>query len=151
VDVESLVDLMADQIGGETGFVEWADEIVEGWREELVISELLRGSRSLVDAPGYLVCMASERLLRGAHWRYEGGRTTFSVRLPDLAEASPALKALLGAVLARLAASPQDGRFDVRFEGVDGPELIVFGETESQPAIDDALGESRLHRAALIA
>jgi len=151
VDVESLVGLMAEQLGGETGFVEWADEIVEGWRGLAPIDDLVRAGRALVDAPGYMVSMASDRLVRDASWRYEGGRAAFSVRLQGLAESSPALKTLVGAVLVRLAALPSDRPFDIRFEGVDGPELVVFGELESDGAESDTLGESRLHRAALVA
>jgi hypothetical protein len=150
-DVESLVALMAEQLGGETGLVEWADEIVSGWREESSIDGLLRAGRSLVDAPGYIVSMASDLLIRTANWRYEGSRTTFSVRVKGVGDASPVLKTLLGAVLARLAALARDRRFDVRFEGVDGRNLVVFGEIESEGVDVDPLGESRLHRAALIA
>jgi len=150
-DVESLVGLMAEQLGGEPGFVEWADEIAEGWRGLSSIDDLVRAARGLIDAPGYMVSMASDRLLRDAGWCYEGGRAAFSVRLQGLSESSPALKTLVGAVLARLAARASDRPFDIRFEGVDGPDLVVFGELESDGSASDPLGESRLHRAALVA
>jgi uncharacterized protein with ACT and thioredoxin-like domain len=64
-----------------------------------------------------------------------------------MAEVSPALKALLGATLARLAAGADARALDVRFDGIDGDELVVFGELEMG---DASLAESRLHRAALI-
>jgi hypothetical protein len=147
-DVEGLVVLAAEQIGGETGFVEWAEEIVECWREAEPIEGLMRASRSLADAPGFIVSQVSEILVRNADWLYDGGRLAFSVRLRGMSEASPALKSFLGALLARIAIASRDRDFDVRFEGIDGDDLVIFGEA---PSDDDADGESRLHQAALIA
>jgi hypothetical protein len=147
-DVEGLLSLVAEQIGGETGLVEWAEDLVECWQDEAPIEDLLRAGRSLADAPGFVVSQASELLIRNADWTYDGGRSAFSVRLRGLGDASPALKALLGALLARLAMAPRDRDFDVRFDGIDSDDLIVFGEALSA---DDPNEESRLHRAALIA
>jgi hypothetical protein len=147
-DVEGLVGLAAEQIGGDTGLVEWAQSLVEGWQREAPIENLIRGSRSLTDAPGFVVSQASELLVRDADWIYDGGRSTFSVRLRGMGDASPALKVLLGALLARLAMAPSGRDFDVRFDGVESDELVVFGEAVSS---DDPDEESRLHQAALIA
>ncbi len=146
-DVEGLIGLAAEQIGGETGLVEWADEIVGDWLMETSIDTLMTGAREIVDGPGYVVSQASELILRESRWRYDGGRNGFSVRLCGLASASPALKALLGSTLARLAAVADAREIDVRFDGIDGDELVVFGELERG---DSTLAESRLHRAALI-
>lgn len=147
-DVEGLVGLIAEQTGGETGLVEWAEELVEGWRNEALIDDLIRRGQSLVDAPGFVVSQATELLVRDADWHYDGGRSTFSVRLCGLGDASPALKALIGALLARLAMASRGRDFEVRFDGVDGDDLVVFGEALSG---NDSKEESRLHQAALIA
>jgi len=147
-DVEGLIGLVSDHIGGETGLVEWAGDLVECWQDEAPIEDLIRGARALTDTPGFLVSQASELLVRDADWVYDGGRAAFSVRLRGLKETSPIVKALLGAVLAALARVPQGRDFDVRFDGVEGDELIVYGEAM---AVDDGEGESRLHQAALIA
>jgi hypothetical protein len=148
-DVESLVGLVAEQIGGETGLVEWADEIVLGWREKAVIQNLVKAGRSLTDSPGFVVSQASALFLRDADWHYDGGRSSFNVRLGGMGELSPALKALIGALLARLAIMPTDLDFDVRFDGVDGGDLVVFCEIVGQESNEG--GEGRLHQAALIA
>lgn len=147
-DVEGLVGLAAEQIGGDTGLVEWAQALVDDWQDEAPIEDLIRGSQSLADAPGFVVSQASELLVRNADWIYDGGRSTFSVRLRGMGDASPALKVLLGALLARLAMTSGGRDFDVRFDGVESDELVVFGEAVSG---DDSSGESRLHQAALIA
>lgn len=146
-DVEGLIALAAEQLGGETGIVEWADEIVADWLLEAEVEGLMAQSRAIVDGPGFVVSQASELLVRESVWRYDGGREGFSVRLLGMAEVSPALKALLGATLARLAAGACARALDVRFDGIDGDELVVFGELEMG---DASLAESRLHRAALI-
>jgi hypothetical protein len=39
--------------------------------------------------------------------------------------------------------------FDVRFDGIDGDDLVIFGEAPD--GTDDGQGESRLHQAALVA
>ena len=148
-EVESLVALVAEQLGGETGLVEWADEIVCGWQSETSIENLIHVSRELVDSSGFVVSQVSELIMRDADWAYEGGPTSFSVRLSRMGDVSPALKALIGALLARLAATPTDLDFDVRFDGIDGDDLVVFGEVVGSN--DDGQGESRLHQAALIA
>jgi len=148
-DVEGLIGLAAEQIGGETGVVEWADEIVLGWQEKAAIENLVKAGRSLTDSPGFVVSQASALFLREADWHYGGGRSSFNVRLGGMSEVSPALKALIGALLARLAMMPTDLDFDVRFDGVDGGDLVVFGEIAGQE--NDEGGEGRLHQAALIA
>ncbi len=152
-DVEGLVALVADQLGGETGLVDWADALVADWIDEPEIAEILASGHRLVDGPGYVVGRASERLVRHSTfpaWQYEGGRTRFSVRLEGVAAVGPALKALVGAILARLAAASDVRSFDVRFEGVDVGSLVVFGEL-ADDTVDQGSPESRLARAALVA
>jgi hypothetical protein len=145
--VEGFVSLVAEQLGGETGLVELADEIVADWLLDPSFGDLMAQARGLVDGPGFVVSQASERLVRAKGWQYDGGREGFSVRLLGISDASAAFMALLGATLARLAAGADARTFDVRFEGIDADELVVFGELETG---DIALAESRLHRAALI-
>jgi hypothetical protein len=87
-------------------------------------------------------------LVRACDWRYEGGRESFSFFIGGVAEASPELKSLIGACLARLAAAASPREIDARFDGVDGAELVIFGQMKVG---EDALSEGRLHRAALIA
>lgn len=147
-DVEGLVGLVAEQIGGETGLVEWAEDLVECWQDEAPIEDLIRSARSLADAPGFVVSQASELFVRDADWLYDGGRSAFSLRLRGMGDVSPALKALLGALLARLAMASAGRDFDVRFDGIDSDDLVVFGEALSE---HDSKQESRLHQAALIA
>ncbi|MAG32692.1 MAG: hypothetical protein CL908_17570 [Deltaproteobacteria bacterium] len=150
-DVEGLVTLVAEQLGGEAGLADWASEIVEGWQGADPVRELVQVARSLVDAPGFVVSQASELLVCEPDWRYDGGRSAFAVRLRGVEAASSSLKALLGALLARLANAVQDLAFDVRFEGVDADELVVFGEIAADGEIEgEELQESRLHRAALV-
>ena len=108
----------------------------------------MHAGRSLPDAPGFLVSQVSEILVRDADWLYDGGRLAFSVRLRGMSDASPAVKSFLGALLAGIAVASKDREFDVRFEGVDHDDLVVFG---GRPVHDDLGRESRLHRAALIA
>lgn len=146
--VENLLELVVAQIGGETGLVEWADEIVDAWQVESPFERLIADGQTLCDGPGFVVSLASQFLLRFADWSYDGGPRAFSVRLNGLGEASSTLKVLLGAVLARLAMTPTDQELDVRFDGVDTDSLIIFGEA---PCCNDLEGDSRLHRAALIA
>ena len=146
-DVEGLVGLIADQLGGEPGIVEWASEVVEEWLVESPIEQLLRSARRLADAPGFVVSQASERLVRDGRWCYEGGGERFMVRLSGIAETSAPFKALVGGTLARLAERAGASAFDVRFDGIDGDELVIFGELECG---DRSLAESRLQRAALI-
>lgn len=148
-DVENLVGLAAEQIGGETGLVEWADEIVSDWQAEASIEDLIHAGRGLADSPGFVVSQVSGLIVRDADWIYDGGRNSFSVRLRGLGDVSPALKALIGALLARLAVAPTNLDFDVRFDGIDGDDLVVFGEAPD--GSDDGRGVSRLHQAALIA
>ena len=147
-DVEGLVGLVAEQIGGETGLVEWAQDLIESWQDEAPIDNLIRGGQSLADAPGFVVSQACELLVRDADWLYDGGRSAFAVRLRGMSEMSPALKVLLGALLARLATVPDGRDFDVRFDGIDDSDLRIFGEALSGK---DPIQESRLHQAALIA
>ncbi len=146
-DAEGLVAVIADQLGGEPGIVEWAGEVVEEWLLEAPIEQLLRSARRLTDAPGFVVSQTSERLVREGGWHYEGGAERFSVRLSGIGAASTPLKALIGGTLARLAERAGASAFDVRFDGIDGDELVIFGELECG---DRALAEGRLQRAALI-
>ena len=146
---ESLVALASSQVGGETGLVEWAGAIVDHWCESDPFGDWITRSRGLVDGPGFLAAHASEALVREAQWRYEGRGGDFVLRVSGFEAATPELRALLGALLARLAEHAIEGVLDVRFTGVDEAELVVFGESGSQPSADPA-GESRLLRAALV-
>jgi len=146
-DVEGLVAIAADQLGGETGLVDWADELVADWLLEGAVTDLTTAGEGLVDGPGFVVSQASTLLIRGGGWSYEGGARAFQVQLRGLETASVALASLLGACLARLAEAVDLGALDVRFEGVDGDDLVVFGEVGP---VDMGLAESRLHRAALV-
>ncbi len=148
-DVETLVAVVAAQLGGETGLADWAQTIVEGWADEQLFVSILQDARGLVDAPGYVVIQSSKRLIRYSDWQYEGGRDRFSVRLLELETASSDLKALLGALLSRLAEATENGFEEVRFEGVEAAELLVCGERNVPDPIDEK-GESRLHRVALV-
>jgi hypothetical protein len=147
-DVEDLVALVAAQLGGETGLVEWAEEIVREWLGEPFFVDLLGSASRLTDGPGFVASQASGRLVRACEWRYEGGSESFSLHIAGVGEASPALRALIGACLARLAEAGDAREFDVRFDGVAGEELVIFGALE---AGENSLAEGRLHRAALIA
>lgn len=146
---ESLVGLVAEQLGGETGIVDCAHAIAADWMELEAMAPLVEGARTLVDGAGFLVAQASERLLCGTTWRYEGGRSRFVVRLKGLESAGPELKCLLGASLARLVELALAPELDVRFAGVDESELSIFGD-RSEGALRDPARESHLYRAALV-
>ncbi len=148
-DVESLVALVASQVGGDDGLSALADEIVAGWGARPPIAGLLRAARPLVDGPGFVVSQASDWLVVAPDWSYRGGREAFELRIRGLAEASPGLRALLGALLARLAAAGAKRALDVRVQGVDGPELVIAGRAERAGATDPA-EVGRLRRAALV-
>jgi len=147
-DVETLVAVVAGQLGGEAGLAGWAQTVVDGWADEQRVVSILQDARGLVDAPGYVVIESSKRLIRASDWHYEGGRNRFSVRLCGLESASSDLKALLGALLSRLAEATEQGFEDVRFEGGAAADLLVCGERSGVDPIDEE-SESRLHRAAL--
>jgi len=149
-DVEALVSVLSDQLGGGTGIVEWAEEIVDGWALESPFDLVLRQASRLVDGAGYVVSQSSEVLIRNGVWRFEGGRGHFSVRLIGLEAMSADLKTLLGALLSRLAERADCGFDDLRFDGVDGDTLCIFGEGPKIVSIDESSSD-RLHRAALIA
>lgn len=147
-DVESLVALAADQVGGAAGLAELAGEIVPEWRDRMPFAGLVRAARALADGPGFVVSQAAEWLVVAPDWSFTGGRDHFDVRLEGVASASPALKAYLGALLARLAAAAADAATDVRVDGVDRGALRVSGSRALGPVdrSDDAV---RLARAAL--
>jgi hypothetical protein len=151
--VEPLVALLAMQLGGETGLVDWACEIVRDWRDHQAVQDLVARGQALVDGPGFVTTQFAEMLMRGCRWQYEGGADHFSVRLLDVGPATLELKTLIGALLARLVGSAMEGKLDVRFAGVDEPELVVFaergGRAPAGPPMDPAR-EGRLHRAALV-
>jgi hypothetical protein len=136
-DVETLVAVVARQLGGETGLADWAQTIVDGWADEQRVVSILQDARGMVDGPGYAVIQSSKRLIRDSDWRYEGGGDRFSVRLLGLETASPYLKVLLGAILSRIAEATENGFEDVRFEAVDAAELLVFGERSRLDPIDE--------------
>lgn len=150
-DVESLVALVSEQLGGEAALADLAGEVATGWLLRAPFEGLLRAARPLVDGPGFVVSQASEALAVRPDWRYRGGREAFEVQLHGLAAASPALKAYLGTLLARLAraAVPRDRTFDWRVEGIDEGALVVSAVAEASP-IDPAPALSRLRRAALV-
>lgn len=146
-DVEGMVSLVASELGGEAGLVEWAEEVVTGWIEAGTLDALLESARALVDSQGFAVSQASALFVREPAWEYEGNDRGFSVRVRGVAEASPALKALLGGILSRLGRRVSPVSFDVRVEGVDSKDLVIFGEAQDG---EDISAEGRLHRAALI-
>lgn len=147
-DVETLVALVASQVGGEAGLAERADPIVAGWASRAPFASWLRASEALVDGPGFVVSQASEWLVVSPEWTYAGGRDGFEVAVHGLPAASPGLLALLGALLARIAARGSKRALDVRVRGVDGGPLVISGQVPST-ADPDPAEECRLHRAAL--
>lgn len=150
-DVESLVALVAEQLGGEAALADLAGEIATGWLLRAPFEGLLRAARTLPDGPGFVVSQASEWLATAPDWSYTGSRDAFEVRLAGLASASPALKAFFGTLLARLsrASVARERALDGRIEGIDGGALVVSGVLE--PGGADAEGEqARLRRAALV-
>jgi hypothetical protein len=147
-DVETLVAVVAGQLGGETGLADWAQTVVDGWADEQRVVSIRQAARGLVDGPGYVVIQSSKQLIRDSDWHYEGGRNRFSVRLGGLETASSDLRALLGALLSRLAEATENGFEDVRFEAVAATDLLVFGKRNAMDPIDEK-SEIRLHRAAL--
>lgn len=147
-DVESLVALVASQLGGEDALAAWADEIVAAWGSRAPIAGLLRAAPGLVDGPGFVASQASDWLVVAPDWSYAGGEQAFELHIRGLADASPGLRALLGALLARLAAAGSRRALDVRVKGVDGPELVIAGRAAHAAAPDPA-EVSRLRRAAL--
>ncbi|MEZ4333854.1 MAG: hypothetical protein R3F35_19040 [Myxococcota bacterium] len=150
-DVETLVALVAEQLGGEAALSDLAGEIATGWLLRAPFEGLLRAARPLPDGPGFVVSQAAEWLAVRPDWSYSGGRDGFEVRLEGLAAASPALKAYFGGLLARLsrASLPRDRSLDWRIEGVDGGALVVSAVVESGPG-GGAGEQSRLRRAALV-
>ncbi len=148
-DVEALVALMAERLGGEAGLVEGIDELVPDLLLDATVEEVVTAGRRLIDGPGFAASQLCERMVRRVAWSYEGGRESFSLRLEGLEAASPALRAMLGSTLARLAAMADARDYDVRVDGVDGGPLVVFGEVD-RGEDETTLAESRLHRAALI-
>jgi len=148
-DVETLVALVAGQLGGEAALADLAGEIASEWLERSPFDGLLRAGRSLVDGPGFVAGEAAERLVVDPDWHYRGGRDAFALRLDGVAEASPALKALLGALLVRLAGAAAHGPIDLHVEGLDGGPLVVTAALEPLRPRDPG-EESRLHRAALV-
>lgn len=145
----TLVGLVAEQLGGETGLVDCAREIAIGWLDQPPLKELIESARALEDGPGFLLAHASECLLQGGSWQYEGGRGGFSVRLLGLDPAGPELRSLVASSLARLVELALDEDLDVRFSGIDASDLRIFGE-RLRPGLIDPTRASRLHRAALV-
>jgi hypothetical protein len=149
-EAECLVQIVSDQVGGSPGLVEWIETVLDDWSSDPRPAEILAAGRVLVDGAGFVVAQASDCLLRGAQWRFDGGRERFSVRVRGLESMSPESKTLLGALLTRFAEGLADGFEDLRFEGVDDGELCIFGERAMSDTVDGS-SESRLHRAALVA
>lgn len=147
-DVERLVSVAASQLGGETGLVEWAESVADALLAEEEIAAIVASGERLADGAGYAASLASDLLVSDPDWAFEGRPQGFSVTLRGLAQASPGAKALLGACLGRIASAAANVELDVRFEGIDAADLVVFGERASDPA--SSADESRLHRAALV-
>lgn len=147
-DVESLVALVASQRGAEAELAVLADEMVTGWRGHPQLSAWRRAALPLVDGPGFLASQASEWLLVCPDWVYAGGRDGFALELRGLRAATPALRTLVGALVARLTEAGSKSPLDVRVLGIDGDALVIAGRAPNAHAIDPA-EESRLHRAAL--
>ncbi len=148
-DVETLVALVSEQLGGESALSDLAAEIVAVWVTRSPIAGLLRAALPLADGAGFVASQASECLVVAPDWSYEGGRDEFELRIDGLSAASPELRALLGALLARLAVAGSKRALDVRVRGVDDAELVIAGRIASARVADPA-DESRLHRAALV-
>lgn len=148
-DVESFIEVLAEQLGHGAGLVEWAGTVAEEWASDADIVAILAKGDLLIDGTGFAVAELSDLLMRKSRWQFRGSREYFSVSLPGLEDATSDLKALLGALISRLAES-RNGRFDdLRFDGIDSGDFRIFGECSvSTPT--DASVESRLHRAALI-
>ena len=147
-DVETLVELLSVQLGGEAALAELADGVVADWIARGPVGGLVRAGLSHVDGAGLVASQASEWLVVAPDWIYEGGKETFALRLRGLSAASPALRALLGALLARLATAGSRRPFDIRVCGVDDAELVIEGNALPSRGLDP-LEEVRLHRAAL--
>lgn len=147
-DVESLVALIGSQLGGEAELATLADGILAGWSGQPQIEAWRRAGAALVDGPGFIASQASEWLLTSPDWAYSGGRDGFSLEVRGLIPASPALRALFGALVARLCAAGSPRPLDVRVQGVDGEVLVIAGRAARARDVDPA-EESRLYRAAL--
>lgn len=149
-DVETLVTLIATQLGGDAALSDLAGEIASDWLARPPIEALVRAAGSLVDGPGFVASQAAAWLAAEPDWSYRGGRDGFELRLRGVASASPALKALLGALLVRLSSAAARSPLDLHVLGLDGGALVVEAVCESSHASDPG-EESRLHRAALVA
>lgn len=148
-DVETLIALVATQLGDEAALADLGAEIASFWPAHPPIDALVRGADRMVDGCGFVASQTADWLLADADWTYSGGREGFELRLAGLADASPALRALLGAMLLRTATAVAPRGLALRLEGVDGPELSVVGRSERSAVLDPSR-EARLHRAALV-
>jgi hypothetical protein len=148
-DVETLVALVAEQLGGEAALSDLAGEIASEWLVCAPIDELVRAARPLVDDAGFIAAQASEWLAVAPDWTYAGGSERFELTLRGLASASPALKALFGGLVARLAAAGAKRALDVRVHGLDEHVLVIEGRAGTPDGLDPERA-SRLHRAALV-
>jgi len=146
--VESLVALVAEQVGGETGLAELAAEIASDWLEEESTKRWTESSWRLVDGPGYFLACAAERILGPGCWEYEGGRARFALRLPGTESTSAELKTLIGALLARLAGRALDRDLGVRSTAIDTGTLVLCADPGAVATLDP-IRERRLYRAAL--
>lgn len=145
---ESLVRLVAEQVGGGTGLTELAGGIAAAWLEDESTTGWLECSCRLVDGPGFFMAHAAERLLGPGCWEYEGGRTRFVLRLLGTESTSSELKTLLGGLLARLTELALDRDLDVRSTGLDAGALSLYAELGA-PVTLDPIREGRLYRVAL--
>ena len=148
-DVESFVEVLAEQLGHGAGLVEWAGRVAEEWASEADIVAILARRDSLVDGAGFAVAELSDLLMRKSRWQFRGSREYFSVSLPGLEDATSDLKALLGALISRLAESRNGCFDDLRFDGIDSGDFRIFGECCVSTQTDASV-ESRLHRVALV-
>lgn len=135
-DMESLVAVLANQLGGDPALVEWAQEIFDHWSDEESFAAILEEAGRLVDGAGYAAARLAQTLVRRSEWTYEGGRSRFEIRLSGLSGTSTGLRSLLGALLSGIAERTESGFDDVRFEGVDRGDLAVFGDATDQRSPD---------------
>jgi hypothetical protein len=136
-DLESLVAVVSDQLGGDPALVEWAPEILDEWVVEEPLASILEESRRLVDAAGYAASRLAVCLIRDADWSYEGGAARFEVRVAGLEQASTPLLSIVGALLAGTASRAESRFEDVRFDGIDRGELIVSCVRENSTPVPE--------------
>lgn len=135
-DMESLISVLSEQLGGDSALAEWAPELLDAWAvgvERRTLAPILVEAGRLVDGAGYAAGRLSEKLMRRSDWSYTGGRAGFEVQVGGLDAASTGLLSLVGALMAGMAERAEAGFDDVRFRGVDTGRLSVFSSSRGQP------------------